>query len=427
MKKIYLFLVVSCMYFATAAQNVVQIEYFIDTDAGVGNNILVPVTPSMDGAFSFNVDLSSVSPGYHKLYMRTKDSNGKWSQTARRNIEVLNPKTNDSIVAAEYFIDTDPGVRNATPIKGFNQGASIPISFTANTSALTPGYHKLYIRTMDVQGRWSQTVRRNLEIIKADATVDIVGVEYFFNSDPGTGSGTYTSFATPLPDGTFSFTIPRNLIPNGIDTLYMRVKDSTDNKWSQTQWIAFSGTALPLSLLEFNGTINNNDAVLNWETANEINASAFIIERSLDGHNFDSIGTTRAYNTAGTHEYNFSDAGVTSLGADAIYYRLKQKDIDGQFSYSRIVVLSVKGSKNIVTLYPNPVHDQLNLILSISRADKIKWQITDAMGKVILHQEKQVVAGGNNFSIRVSNLSSGVYFFTIKGYQLQKQLKFFKQ
>ena len=116
MKKILILLFCSGLSIASLSQNVVQGEYFIDTDLGYGNNTLVTFTPSADNSFPLTVPVSSLAPGYHKLYIRTKDSDGKWSLTARRNIEVLASEAKTTIVRGEYFIDTDPGFGMGTPI-----------------------------------------------------------------------------------------------------------------------------------------------------------------------------------------------------------------------------------------------------------------------------------------------------------------------
>ena len=70
----------------TTAQNVVQAEYFIDADAGGNNTLVTLANPSADGNYNLNINLAGLGIGYHKLYIRTKDSDGNWSFTARRNI-----------------------------------------------------------------------------------------------------------------------------------------------------------------------------------------------------------------------------------------------------------------------------------------------------------------------------------------------------
>ncbi len=234
MKRIYLFLLLVGFHFALLAQNVVLFEYFIDTDAGFNNNTVVNVTPAADGTFPFNVDLTNVSIGAHKLYIRTRDNDGEWSLTSRRNIEVVPSFTDKNVTAAEYFFDTDPGVGNATSFSISPQTPDITQNFVANTSSLTPGNHKLYIRTKDDQDKWSLTSRRNVEVISNNGPLYVSGVEYFFGDDPGVGKASYINFETPLSDGTFNFTIPASDIPSGADTLYMRVKDSTNKNWSLT-------------------------------------------------------------------------------------------------------------------------------------------------------------------------------------------------
>src|SRR5450432_1902708 len=116
MRNFIMLLLSSCVSIVSQSQNVVQGEYFIDTDLSFGNNTLVNFTPSPDNNFPINIDISSYQPGYHKLYFRTKDSDGKWSFTIRRNIEVLASEAKTSIARGEYFIDTDPGFGMAIPI-----------------------------------------------------------------------------------------------------------------------------------------------------------------------------------------------------------------------------------------------------------------------------------------------------------------------
>ncbi|MEO5893288.1 MAG: hypothetical protein ABIQ31_23760 [Ferruginibacter sp.] len=215
-------------------QNVIQVEYFLDADLGFGNNTLVNITPLPDGTFPFTVNLGGVSVGYHKLYIRTKDSDGKWSRTSRKNIEVTSPASS-RVMTGEYFFDADPGFNAGNPITISSQDTAILQNFTAATATLPIGYHKLYIRLKDNNGNWGQAARRNMEVVNLPVSV-VKGGEYFFTSDPGVGNAFPVTFANPLADGTFSFNIPLDNIPTGADTLYVRVKDSVNQAWSLTRW-----------------------------------------------------------------------------------------------------------------------------------------------------------------------------------------------
>jgi hypothetical protein len=224
----------SCL--VVKAQNVVQAEYAIDIDSGVGKNKFITLAnPQSDGSYNLNINLSGVAPGYHKLYIRTKDSDGKWSFTSRRNIEVISPNSVKKITGGEYFFDIDPGFNAATPITITLQDSIILQNFTAAVGSLSVGYHKLYIRTKDSNNNWSQTSRRNVEVINS-VTAFITGAEYFFSTDAGVGNANPVSFGVPLQDGSFSFKIPLDKIPTGSNTLYIRARDSVNNSWSITQW-----------------------------------------------------------------------------------------------------------------------------------------------------------------------------------------------
>src|SRR5258708_7816642 len=117
MKRILVITILIIYCLCVKSQRIVQAEYFVDTDKGVGKNSLVTFTgPQTDGNFPLQVSLAGVSPGFHQLYIRAKDDSGRWSITSRKNIEVIPLPTIKNVTGAEYFFKTDPGVGNATRI-----------------------------------------------------------------------------------------------------------------------------------------------------------------------------------------------------------------------------------------------------------------------------------------------------------------------
>ncbi|CAN5771637.1 hypothetical protein BH11BAC3_BH11BAC3_05080 [soil metagenome] len=219
------------------SQNVVTAEFFLDADAGVGNNNLITLSnPQPNGNYNFTIDLSGVSIGYHKLYIRTKDSDGNWSLSSRKNIEVISANSVKQVIAAEYFFDDDPEFGKATAFTISPAGTDIQQNFTADVSSLYVGYHKLYIRTKDIDGNWSLTSRRIIEKLNPLITL-ISGVEFFFDADPGVGNAIQKTFINPAADSSFTFKIPINQLPEGLQTLYIRAKDSVNGNWSLTTWL----------------------------------------------------------------------------------------------------------------------------------------------------------------------------------------------
>ncbi|MBV9963349.1 MAG: T9SS type A sorting domain-containing protein [Parafilimonas sp.] len=250
-----------CIFFTGTllrSQTIKQAEYFIDKDQGVGKNTKLNLTASADSSYQLNIDVSGVSEGFHKLYIRVKDSKGKWSLPVRKTIQVTNTFNQAQITKGEYFFDKDPGYGKGKPITVSSPDTIIEKNFAAITSALGIGHHKLYIRCKDDNGNWGITSHRNIEIIKTQDTVKIVAAEYFFTSDKGYNHATRKVFSDSLADGKFKFKIPYNKIPANADTLFIRTEDSLGN-WSLTGLAKFSVQ----SFTNASTTLENDNSIVN--------------------------------------------------------------------------------------------------------------------------------------------------------------------
>lgn len=161
-------------------------------------------------------------------------------------------------------------------------------------------------------------------------------------------------------------------------------------------------SALPIGIAYFSGKLNGNKINLNWETFSEINFKHFEVERSVNGTNYTTIAIVKA---KGVGSYDLTD-NIESLKGRRLYYRLKQVDNDGSFTYSEVFTLHVP--LNIAfAVYPNPAKDFIKLQLNNNSIDKINLQITDIAGKVFINQEYSVSNG--LVAITTSNLQSGNY------------------
>lgn len=190
---------------------------------------------------------------------------------------------------------------------------------------------------------------------------------------------------------------------------------------------SLTGFTLPLELTEFNGRIFSNNAVLNWKTTGEQNTESFDIERSTDGRSFTSVGNVAAVNRSGDHNYSYADNTASSLGTKVVYYRLKQKDTDGRFAYSRIINLRLDNSKNGVLFYPNPVIHEANLAITVLKPEIVQGKIIDQAGRVVKQQQWSVSAGTTSFSIDLNLLAKGTYFLELKGETIHERKQFVKQ
>jgi hypothetical protein len=170
-------------------------------------------------------------------------------------------------------------------------------------------------------------------------------------------------------------------------------------------------TALPLQWLSLNFKLNSNKkAVINFNV-NETNVANYNIEKSTDGKEFNNIGTLSSKGN-GVNTYSFTEE--TALQGNA-FYRIKQIDADGKYSYSSIINVA---NEPIGTLavYPNPLKD----VVTISGA-KLGDTITiiDIAGKAL----QQIKITETQFTIDLSKYSKGIYLLKSDNGLAQKIVK----
>ena len=169
---------------------------------------------------------------------------------------------------------------------------------------------------------------------------------------------------------------------------------------------------LPLALLDFSGKEAPKGVQLTWQTAHEQNVSHFVIEKSSDtADKFVEIGNVKAIgNKKGTPQYySFLDAQPSILN----YYRLKIMDNDGTFKYSKI--LAFKGqnnpSKDIIAVYPNPVTNVLNILLTNKNYKTATVSLVDITGRVVITQSKAF--DNQPFMFNTENCGNGIYTLNV--------------
>jgi hypothetical protein len=171
--------------------------------------------------------------------------------------------------------------------------------------------------------------------------------------------------------------------------------------------IGGSCAALPVSLVNFTAEKVDNNVLLSWTTNVEQNNDYFLVQRSNDGGNFETIGKVEGSGTTFTiHNYSFTDADIPVA---ILYYRLVQVDKDGKSSTTKTI--SVNNMKETsIRVYPNPFANGITVELSSGYAYKVNLRITDLLG-VTLYAAEDV---DNNGSITVGqNLPDGVYVLEV--------------
>jgi len=132
-------------------------------------------------------------------------------------------------------------------------------------------------------------------------------------------------------------------LKNDISTTYLSLPYGTVGAYYYIDDVnLIDNTLLPITLIDFSGTLKNNNlkntVLLEWSTTNETNNCCFDIEKSSDAILFSTIGMINTENDASElHKYEFIDE-YPFPGYN--YYRLKQLDIDGEFTYSNTITIN---------------------------------------------------------------------------------------
>ncbi len=206
--------------------------------------------------------------------------------------------------------------------------------------------------------------------------------------------------------------------------------EGSGTKYSDFTWTTFDGAAtpgeknggqaLPVELVSFTTNVNGNNVSLKWQTATEVNNYGFEIERSSEKTTWSKIGFVEGNGTSNSpKEYSFTDV-VSQSGK--YFYRLKQIDIDGSYKYSNVVEVNIGTPEkfDLKANYPNPFNPTTTIEYSIPNVgakdfSPVQLIIYDVLGhKIATLVNKKQSPGNYSVNFNASNLTSGIYFYTLR-------------
>lgn len=171
----------------------------------------------------------------------------------------------------------------------------------------------------------------------------------------------------------------------------------------------FASSTLPVKFIGFTVTSQNNNALIQWSTSEEINANTYEVERSEDGTSWTTIAYVAAIgNSSAVNNYSYTDKNIT---AKVFYYRVKEVDVDGKTSFT--IIKSIKTSttytnadikiasvqNKVLLQFPNEIKGSLTVRFVSMNGQVVDQQaINNPLGQVILNSK---VTG--NYVISVTN------------------------
>ena len=206
-----------------------------------------------------------------------------------------------------------------------------------------------------------------------------------------------------------------DIIPN---STFIEIFTDDDDFLSPGVVTGLMNFALPIHLSYFSATKHTErSSKLNWKTSSEINSDYFGIERSKDGNTWETIGrVTAAGNSSRELAYEFIDDKLPLIRSkeQVFYYRLRMTDLDGQYKYSDVRGVNFgKLSEGVVTIYPNPTVEHINVDLSGMDLDAgaVDLFVYDMTGRQVI--KKSIIGNGIEL-IDVSLLPASTYNVVVK-------------
>jgi uncharacterized repeat protein (TIGR01451 family) len=181
---------------------------------------------------------------------------------------------------------------------------------------------------------------------------------------------------------------------------------------------------LPVTLKSFTALLLRNNLIkLDWATLQEINCDRYEIERSYDGKNFTKTGAIKGHGFTSLDMYYTFNDDVTGVNANIIYYRLRQIDIDGKSSFSKVVSVRLKKTTGF-SVSPNPFNSYVNINIDWNNNETSVVKVFTMTGTEVFSKNIKMNKGTNYIQINeLSTLTPGNYIIQFNG----SEGKIFKQ
>lgn len=255
--------------------------------------------------------------------------------------------------------------------------------------------------------------------------VELDALEIVFNNSVGPTTGRLAHLANGGSTGQLAFYV--EISGNDLTdyaSMFYGAGATNGGAYEAYSFLPYNNLLLPVTWLKFEAAKRDNDAVLNWIAADEDRNKLYEVERSFDGRTFTGIGTVESKVDRNTsNEYSYIDQNVGDLKKPIIYYRLKQVDVDGKYTYSKIYSLRYSERSTLLSLYPNPARGQTVLSVDLNAEEKIVITIVDASGKLVFSETKVFGRGLTQHRLNVANFAAGSYDVWLRSATTNKAFK----
>ena len=373
-----------------------------------------------------NILGSAYNATYDNAIVGCAVKNGPFSST---NITYSDPAPGNTVsffnqmLAKGYHLGptVDQDNHNSSTMGKSNQGRTVVLATALDKTSVNDAMLNMrFYATEDYNIRVTYTVNGNLpmgtiitqtinptfNVNVTDPDGESVSQIRLMYGVPGSGSNP-TALTTVSSASSLTYT---HSFGTGTYYYYAEITQPDGNvTWTSPIWYTKIPQPLPIELLSFTGKVTDPGNRLEWVTATETNNDYFSLERSRDGLEFSTIARVDgAGNSSQTLQYQYLD---TEAGDGLWYYRLRQNDFDGNFSYSDPVALRRGKLKDRFSVYPNPTAGRFTIGLTTNTYAEYEVNVFDALGEVVFSSFETARAAKE---ISLEHLPAGVYTLLLR-------------
>jgi len=277
-----------------------------------------------------------------------------------------------------------------------------PVQLVISTTSCTYGYNFNYKLNYDISFTGTN-IPSNLYTLQGNVVASGYS-DSFFDLPNNAGTGSVTTVGN-------TYTKSSNCATATISTYNPSVEIQISGPGISYQVISCPITALPIEMVSYTATKIEQGILLNWATDMERNDDYFTVERSTNGIEWSPIAQVKAAgNSTKLDSYSYTDEEIIN---EHQYYRIKQTDFDGKYTYSKVLAVDNSESSIETNVYPNPaIGSEVTLKIITSSKAPIEAEIFGAMGQKVasytitpgnswISQTIEVPTSGNMFFINI--------------------------
>ncbi len=327
------------------------------------------------------------------------------------------PAPNYTGQAPMTFVARNSDGLSSTPVVSIVEITNqAPVAQSFNTAPMTIGGGTVSINlnnaVTDVNGNNTVAFYTIYSVPNA-----LQGTLTYCDTPPSSGCGTPVTpgmTLTPAQAATLLFTSGANSNQAVIPFNFT----ATDNGGNESNMAAAvlsmsNAVALPVELIGIQVSCMNGgkNAELTWQTASELNADVYVVERSFDGYVWEVIGTVQAAGTT-NQQTNYSFLDNQKRTSRLAYYRLNQYDLDGtKTTYP--IISSDCAIEAEMTLFPNPATEVTFVEIINSKNEDVRVDLFNTLGGIMSSNMHAIIDGVNLITLNVQTLQPGSYFVVI--------------